>query len=116
MSASGKDAAEVDILLTKDGKEIGIFEGMKLNSVNADYIDRHISKLITNYNALGTATFIAVSYTHLDVYKRQDVRAPGCRSFLSLPQFLIVCRVQCSRFLLTQSLHEYHHTAYRNPA
>lgn len=41
VSASGKDAAEVDILLTKDGKEIGIFEGMKLNSINADYIDRH---------------------------------------------------------------------------
>ena len=37
VSASGKDAAEIDILLTKDGKEIGIFEGMKLNSINADY-------------------------------------------------------------------------------
>ena len=63
MSASGKDAAEVDILLTKDGKEIGIFEGMKLNSINADYIDRHINKSITNYNALGTATFI-VAYVN----------------------------------------------------
>ena len=63
VSASGKDAAEVDILLTKDGKEIGIFEGMKLNSINADYIDRHINKSITNYNALGTATFI-VAYVN----------------------------------------------------
>ena len=36
---------------------------MKLNSVNADYIDRHISKSITNYNALGTATFI-VAYVN----------------------------------------------------
>lgn len=63
VSVSGKDAAEVDILLTKDGKEIGIFEGMKLNSVSADYIDRHINKSITNYNALGTATFI-VTYVN----------------------------------------------------
>lgn len=36
---------------------------MKLNSVNADYIDRHTSKSITNYNALGTATFI-VAYVN----------------------------------------------------
>ena len=63
VSASGKDAAEIDILLTKDGKEIGIFEGMKLNSINADYTDRHINKSITNYNALGTATFI-VAYVN----------------------------------------------------
>ena len=63
VSANGKDAAEVDLLLIKDGKEIAIFEAMKLNSVNADYIDRHISKSITNYNALGTATFI-VAYVN----------------------------------------------------
>ena len=30
---------------------------------NADYIDRHINKSITNYNALGTATFI-VAYVN----------------------------------------------------
>ncbi len=63
VSANGKDAAEVDLLLTKDGKEIAIFEGMKLNSVNTAYIDEHISKSITNYNALGTATFI-VAYVN----------------------------------------------------
>ena len=53
----------MDRLLTKDGKESGIFEGIKLSRVNADYIDRHISKSITNYNALGTATFI-VAYVN----------------------------------------------------
>lgn len=63
ISANGKDAAEVDLLLTKDGKEIAIFEGLKLNSVNTAYIDSHISKAITNYNALGTATFI-VAYVN----------------------------------------------------
>lgn len=58
ISSSGKDAGEVDILLTKDGREIAIFEGLNLSSVNTSYIDEHIDKAIINYNALGTATFV----------------------------------------------------------
>ena len=58
VSISGKDAGEVDILIAKDGKEIAIFEGLKLDSVHTEYIDQHINKAINNYNALGTATFI----------------------------------------------------------
>lgn len=64
ISANGKDAAEVDILLTKDGKEIAIYEGLKLDSVSQTYIATHIDKAIVNYNALGTATFI-VSYVNI---------------------------------------------------
>lgn len=63
ISIKGKDAAEVDILLTKNGKEIGIYEGLKLNCVEKDYIKTHIEKAIVNYNALGTATFI-VAYVN----------------------------------------------------
>ena len=63
ISVNGKDAAEVDILLTKDGREIAIFEGLKLDSVRIAYIDEHINKSIINYNALGTATFI-VAYVN----------------------------------------------------
>ena len=40
ISASGKDAAEVDILLTKAGREIAIFEGLKLDSVCLLYTSR----------------------------------------------------------------------------
>lgn len=58
ISNSGKGAGEVDILITKDGKEVAIYEGLKLSSVNTSYIDNHIEKSIVNYNALGTATFI----------------------------------------------------------
>lgn len=68
ISVSGKDAAEVDILLTKEGKEIAIFEGLKLDSVNKSYIATHIDKAIANYNALGTATFV-VSYVSVIDYK-----------------------------------------------
>lgn len=63
ISSSGKSAGEVDILLTKNGKEIAIYEGLKLDSVRTSYIDEHIEKSIINYNALGTATFI-VAYVN----------------------------------------------------
>lgn len=66
ISTSGKDAGEVDILLTKDNKEIAIFEGLKLNSVRATYITEHINKAIANYNALGTATFVVAYVSAVD--------------------------------------------------
>ena len=58
ISITGKDAGEVDILISKSGKEVAIFEGLKLSSIDTTYIDNHILKAIVNYNALGTATFI----------------------------------------------------------
>lgn len=58
ISLNGSDAGEVDILLTKDGKEIAIYEGLNLDSVNSSYIAKHIDKAIVNYNALGTATYV----------------------------------------------------------
>lgn len=66
ISVSCKDAGEVDLLLTKNNKEIAIFEGLKLNSVNTEYIDAHINKSIINYNALGTATFIIAYVSIVD--------------------------------------------------
>ena len=64
ISTSGADASEVDILITKEGKEVAIFEGLNLSSVNTSYIDEHIRKAIINYNALGTATFV-VAYVNV---------------------------------------------------
>lgn len=58
ISTNEKRAGEVDLLVTKSGKEIAIIEGLKLTSVDSTYIDEHIEKAIDNYNALGTATFI----------------------------------------------------------
>lgn len=66
ISKSGKDAGEVDILLTKEGKEIAIYEGLNLGYVRTAYIDEHIDKAITNYNALGTATFIVAYVSSQD--------------------------------------------------
>ena len=66
ISVSGADAGEVDILITKEGKEVAIFEGLNLSSVNTSYIDEHIKKAIINYNALGTATFVVAYVTVAD--------------------------------------------------
>ena len=66
ISLSGKDAGEVDILISKDGKEIAVFEGLKLASVDSAYINTHLSKAIINYNALGTATFIVAYVSSYD--------------------------------------------------
>lgn len=61
LSSGGGDAGEVDILISKTGKEVALIECLKLNSVNTSYIREHIQKAVSNYNALGTATFV-ISY------------------------------------------------------
>ncbi len=58
ISQNGKQAGEVDLLLTKDSKEIALFEGLIPHSSTDTRIGDHIDKVINNYNALGTATFI----------------------------------------------------------
>ena len=83
LSANGMNAGEVDILITKDNKEIAIFEGLKLNSVNTTYIDSHINKAIINYNALGTATFIVAYVTVADF----EAFCKKCAAYLQAIEF-----------------------------
>lgn len=66
VSDTGKDAARLDLLLTKDGKEIAIYEALRLSRLDKSKIKEHIDKSITNYNALGTPTFVAVYYNSQD--------------------------------------------------
>ena len=68
LSASGKSAGEVDLLVSKAGKETALIEGLKLNCVNKRYIDLHIKKAIGNYNILGSATFL-LAYVSVDDYE-----------------------------------------------
>ncbi|MBN2939525.1 MAG: hypothetical protein JTJ11_05350 [Collinsella sp.] len=68
LSASGKSAGEVDLLISKAGKEAALIEGLKLNCVNRRYIDSHIKKAIGNYNVLGSATFL-LAYVDVDDYE-----------------------------------------------
>lgn len=66
VSDTGKDAARVDLLLTKDGREIAIYEALRLSRLDKSRIKEHIDKSITNYNALGTPTFVVVYYNSED--------------------------------------------------
>ena len=68
ISASGKSAGEVDLLLTKEGKEIALFEGIIPYSSTDSRIGEHIEKAINKYNTLGTATFI-VAYVNAANYE-----------------------------------------------
>lgn len=66
ISENGKSAGEVDILLSKDSKEIALFEGIIPRSSTDSRIGEHIDKAINNYNALGTATFIVAYVINAD--------------------------------------------------
>ena len=61
-SSTGKSPGNVDMLITKDGKEIALFEALRLSSFNTNDINTHIDKALINYNALGTPVFVVVYY------------------------------------------------------
>jgi len=60
LSDSGKDASRVDLILEKDNKEVALIEALRLSSVATGKIKEHIDKAVTNYNALGTPTFLLI--------------------------------------------------------
>lgn len=60
LSSTGKDAGSVDLLLSKDDREVAIIEAFRLSSIDTSVIKDHIDKAVTNYNALGTPTFLLV--------------------------------------------------------
>ena len=45
ISSNERDAGEVDLLLKKNVWEAAIFEGLKLDSVNSQYIKNHIDTM-----------------------------------------------------------------------
>lgn len=65
VSGSEIKAGEVDILLARDGKEIALFEGLIPRSSTDTGIGEHIEKAISNYNQLGTPTFIVAYVKHV---------------------------------------------------
>ena len=53
ISASGKDAGEIDFMLYNGDYPVAIVEGLKLDSVNKDYLNTHIDKTLTSYDPIG---------------------------------------------------------------
>ena len=64
MSESGKGKGEVDFLLNSDNNmPIAIMEALKANSLNKEYIDAHIDKVLTKYDPLGCLhVFLLIYY------------------------------------------------------
>ena len=60
-SATGKDAGEVDIFISKDGLPFTVIEAMNLNSVDTGYINKHIDKVFL-YDTAGTKFNVCLSY------------------------------------------------------
>jgi len=60
-SSTGKDSGEVDIFISKDGLPFSIIEAMNLNSVNTNYICKHLDK-IYSYDTAGNKFNVCLSY------------------------------------------------------
>ncbi|MDE7434752.1 MAG: hypothetical protein K2N01_02855 [Lachnospiraceae bacterium] len=63
-SPSGKDAGEVDLQICRDGFPIAMIEGLKVNSVDRNYIQTHIDKVLTCYDPFGCP------YTYIVIYAK----------------------------------------------
>lgn len=61
-SPSGKDAGEVDLQICRDGFPIAMIEGLKVNSVDRNYIQTHIDKVLTCYDPFGCPYIYVVIY------------------------------------------------------
>lgn len=61
-SANGMDAGEIDIMLCSNGNPIAFIEGLKLNCLNNDYLDKHITKAVLNYNPIGCPLIYILIY------------------------------------------------------
>lgn len=62
ISSSGKDAGEVDLQICRDGFPVAMIEGLKVNSVDRNYIRTHIDKVLTCYDPFGCP------YTYVVIY------------------------------------------------
>ena len=61
-TADKGQAGEVDIQIRNNGYPIGIYEGLRLDSVDKKYIHEHIAKATVNYNPQGVKNVFVVAY------------------------------------------------------
>ena len=83
LSAMEKDAGSVDILISKNGNEVAIIEGLILESIDKKYISSHIDKAIINYNPLSSPVFL-LAYVKASDY---TLFWEKCFDYLSTYQF-----------------------------
>ena len=62
-SSTGKSIGERDFVIKDEiGQEILIYEGLNLKSLDKPYLDKHIDKVLKNYNPQGLRYSILVTY------------------------------------------------------
>ncbi|WP_236377685.1 hypothetical protein [Dickeya zeae] len=62
ISASGKSAGELDIIVEHNRSLFAILEAMKLNQIDRDYITKHYKKMLINYNPLDIKRLFLITY------------------------------------------------------
>lgn len=62
-SVNQTDAGEVDIMICDSGKPWALMEGLKLDSLNKNYLDVHLHKALTNYDPIGCPYLYILVYT-----------------------------------------------------
>ena len=109
-STTGKSAGERDFVVkNRNGQDLLIYEGLNLKSLNIDYIDLHIKKLIDNYNPLGLKKSVLVTYLeckrenylnftdryreHISEYTPKDYRCIGEPSDIPSSGQFLTCMV-----------------------
>ena len=75
VSETGNSSGSVDLLICQDSFPIAIIEALKLNSVNKSSIQRHINKLLVNYDPNG------LPYAFLIAYYTEKAFSTFCTSF-----------------------------------
>jgi len=63
-SSSGKNSGELDIYVSKDRLPFTVIEAMNLNSVNSDYINKHLDKIFS-YDTAGNQFNISLAYVNV---------------------------------------------------
>lgn len=69
ISAIGKSAGEVDILIEEDGLPVTIIEALNLDSLNTNTLDRHLDK-IYRYDTVGNVFNIILVYVRISNFSK----------------------------------------------
>ena len=64
ISANGKSAGEVDILIEEGGLPVTIIEALNLDSLDTNYLDRHLDK-VYRYDTVGNVFNIILAYVRV---------------------------------------------------
>lgn len=112
LSASGKAAGEVDILIKEKGFPVTIIEALNLNSLNTAYLDKHIDK-IYDYDTAGNKFNIILSYvtvadfvTFCEKYFQHIERYGYPFDLISIVENVVIDNISYSNIRVMKTVHK----------